>query len=130
MKSKAKTATGTENSTGPRLSALKGGDANCVVSKGTTIEGDFLSSENIRLDGGVNGQLKCEKRLVVGETGRVEGKVEAAEAVIMGQVKGNVSVSGTLHLMGTAKIEGDISAHFLTVEEGAAYNGKCQVGGQ
>lgn len=112
----------------PRGAAPKGSDANCVVAKGTRIEGDFSSTENIRLDGIVVGQLKCERRLVVGEAGRIEGKVTAAEAVVMGNIKGDVSVNGTLQLMGTARIEGDIQAKFLVVEEGAAYIGNCRVG--
>ena len=112
----------------PRSVPLKGSDANCVVAKGTRIEGDFISSENIRLDGTVVGQLKCERRLVIGETGKVEGKVISSEAVVMGHVKGDVQISGTLHLMTTARIEGDIRAKSLKVEEGAAYFGKCLVG--
>ena len=111
-----------------RPATLKSSDANCVVAKGTRIEGDFSSVESIRLDGIVIGQLKCERRLVIGEAGRVEGNVTASETVVMGHIKGDVMVSGTLHLMGTAQIEGDIQAKFLVVEEGAAYAGKCLVG--
>jgi cytoskeletal protein CcmA (bactofilin family) len=105
-------------------------DGNCVVSKGTLIEGGFSSAENIRLDGRVQGTLKCDKRLVIGEAGQVAGEVNAAEAVIMGTVLGNVAIAGSLHLTATAKIEGDITAKLLTVDEGAVYNGKCQIGGK
>jgi cytoskeletal protein CcmA (bactofilin family) len=111
-------------------SSARASDGNCVVSKGTLIEGGFASSENIRLDGRVSGTLKCEKRLVIGEAGRVDGQVTAAEAVIMGAVMGDVIISGSLHLMNTAKIQGDITAKFLVVDEGAVYNGKCQIGGK
>ncbi|MCB0564714.1 MAG: polymer-forming cytoskeletal protein [Phaeodactylibacter sp.] len=112
----------------PRPATMKSSDANCVVSKGTRIEGDFSSAESIRLDGVVIGQLKCEQRLVIGEAGRVEGNVKASETVVMGHIKGDVVVSGTLHLKGTAQIEGNIQAKFLVVEEGATYVGKCLVG--
>ena len=113
-----------------RQASLKGGEGNCVVSPGTRIDGGFTSSENIRLDGVVSGELRCDRRLVIGEAGRVEGKVTAAEAVIMGSIHGDVIISGSLHLMGTARIEGDIRASLLIVEEGAVYNGKCQIGGK
>lgn len=114
----------------PSPAAVKSSDANCLVSPGARFEGDFSSSENIRIDGAVVGQIRCERKLVIGEEGRVEDKVISAETVVMGRIKGNVEVSGTLQLMGTAHIEGDIQAKFLVVEEGAAYNGKCQVSGK
>lgn len=126
-----KPKTKVEHKVEPQRAALpKGSDANCVVSKGTRIEGDFASAESVRLDGVVVGQLKCDKRLVIGEAGSVEGKVVAADAVVMGHIKGDLLVSGTLQLTGTARIEGDIQAKSLSVEEGAAYHGKCQVGGK
>lgn len=113
-----------------RQAALKGGEGNCVVSSGTKIEGGFASSENIRLDGALVGELRCDRRLVIGEAGLIEGKVTAAEAVIMGRIVGDVAVAGALHLMATARIEGDISAGSLIVDEGARYNGRCQISGK
>ena len=130
MLTKNKTSTKADKAESPRQAGVKGSDANCVVSKGTRVEGDFASTESIRLDGAVTGQLKCDRRLVIGEEGSVQGKVIAADAVIMGRIKGDVVISGTLHLMGSAHIEGDIHTKFLVVEEGAAYIGKCQVDGK
>lgn len=124
MKSKPKSE---KNSNGKGHLA-KSTDANCVIAAGTHIEGDFSSTENVRLDGILRGTLKCDHRLVIGEKGRVEGEVSAAEAVIMGQITGNLTVAGSLQLKSTAKIDGDITAKYLVVEEGAAYNGQCKVG--
>ena len=126
---KAKPKKTIESSLNGKSPSLKTSDANCVVSTGTHIEGDFSSAENVRLDGSLKGTFKCEKRLVVGEKGRVEGQVQAADAVILGQIDGDIVVNGTLHLRSTAKINGDISTKYLIVDEGAAYNGQCKVGG-
>jgi cytoskeletal protein CcmA (bactofilin family) len=115
-------------SNGKNNAPLRGVDTNCVVSSGTRVEGDFTATENVRLDGSLKGTLKCEKRLVIGQNGQVEGEVHASEAVIMGSVNGNVKIDGSLHLQSTARIEGDIAAKYLIVEEGAAYNGQCKVG--
>ena len=105
-----------------------GNALNCVLSKGTKIEGQFNSTESIRLDGIVTGNVYCEKKLVLGETGRVEGKIDAKDAVIMGHVVGELVVEEVLHLNSTANIEGDITAKRMTVEEGARYNGACKIG--
>ncbi|HMO38720.1 MAG TPA: polymer-forming cytoskeletal protein [Saprospiraceae bacterium] len=102
--------------------------ANCVVAKGTKIEGNFRSPENIRLDGTVVGEVRCDKKLVMGEGSLVEGKIFAQDAVVMGAVKGDVQITETLHLQGTAKIEGNITAKAMIVDEGAVFNGDCKVG--
>ena len=59
--------------------------ASCVITQGTKIKGNFRSNENIRLDGEVNGEVKCEQKLVIGEQGVVNGKVFAKESVILGK---------------------------------------------
>ncbi len=108
---------------------LRNDEASCIVATGTSIEGDFRSEENIRLDGRVKGTVRCAKRLVVGEKGLVEGDVRAATAVVAGKVLGDLTVEGALQLTGTARIEGEITAKLMTVDEGALYNGVCKIGG-
>lgn len=105
-----------------------GSGSNCVIAKGTKIEGNFHSAENLRLDGVIIGEVKCDHKLVMGEQSRIEGKVKAAEAVIMGTIKGDISVSGTLQLQSTAHIEGNIISKYMIVEEGAKFRGECKIG--
>lgn len=106
-----------------------GSAANCVVAKGTKIEGNFRSPENIRMDGVIIGEVRCDKKLVMGEDSMVDGKVFAQDAVIMGTVKGDIAITETLHLQNTAKIQGNITAKFMIVDEGAVFNGDCKIGG-
>lgn len=103
--------------------------ANCVVAKGTKIEGNFRSPENIRMDGMTVGEVRCDKKLVMGEESIVEGKVFAQDAVVMGTVRGDINITETLHLQATAKIQGNIITKYLVVDEGAVFNGDCKVSG-
>ena len=100
----------------------------CVMTNGTTTEGKFRATENVRLDGLLKGEMKCDKRLVMGEKGKVEGNIETVDAVIMGTVDGELKVSGSLTLKGTAIVRGVITAKFMIVEEGAQYFGDCNIG--
>lgn len=100
----------------------------CVVAAGTTIEGKFASTENVRLDGKVKGEVKCSLRLVMGETGKVEGNVRTKDGIIMGTVEGELIAEGSLHLKATALIRGTITAKTLIVDEGAKYVGECKIG--
>lgn len=100
----------------------------CAIAKGTKIEGNFQSAENIRLDGAVVGEVRCDKKLVMGEGSRLEGKVFANDAVIMGQVEGDLTVAGVLHLTASARVKGNITTRHLIVDEGAQYEGQCKAG--
>ncbi len=99
-----------------------------VVAKGTSIEGKFACTENVRLDGAVNGEVRVDKRLVMGDGSSVQGNIYARDAAIKGRIKGDVHVKEALHLMDTAVIEGNISARTMIVDEGARYNGSCKIG--
>ena len=106
------------------------GDAglNCVIAPGTKIEGDFTTTENVRIDGSVVGHIKCDRKLVLGKNANVEGTLTAAEAVLMGTVVGDVTVGGLLKLEGTAVVKGDIVAKKIIVDEGAKYDGISKIG--
>ena len=100
----------------------------CIIAKGTVIDGKITSTENMRIDGKINGQVVCDKRLVMDAGGVVEGDVQAGESTIKGRVVGTVTVKDTLHLLESSFIKGDIKAKKLHVEEGAKYDGKCLIG--
>lgn len=109
--------------------ASKESSETCVIAAGTSIEGKFSSSENVRLDGLIKGEVKCSQRLVMGESGKVEGNVRTKDAVIMGSIEGELVAEGSLHLKSTAIIRGTIQAKTMTVDEGAKYVGECKIGG-
>ena len=104
--------------------------SSCVISKGTIIEGKFKTTENIRLDGAIIGEVQSEKKIVMGETGRIEGIVHCNESAIKGKIDGEITVNGLLHLLSTAYIKGKIRAKKMIVDEGASYNGECLIGDQ
>jgi len=102
---------------------------NCVIAKGTSIEGDFNTSENVRIDGTIKGNIRCDKKLVLGKSARVAGKIQAKEAVVMGEIQGDILIDGLLRLEGSSLIKGDITAQRIIVEEGARYDGISKIGG-
>jgi cytoskeletal protein CcmA (bactofilin family) len=106
----------------------KEGSATTVIAKGTTLEGKFICNENVRLDGNIHGEVRVDKRFVMGDTSYVQGNIHARDAAIKGKIKGDIFVKEALHLMDTAVIEGNISAKTMIVEEGARYNGSCKIG--
>ena len=99
-----------------------------VIAKGTVIEGKFHCTDNVRLDGAIHGEVKVDKRFVMGDSSYVKGNIVARDAAIKGKIKGDVHVKEALQLLDTAEIEGNITAKTMVVEEGARYNGSCKIG--
>ena len=94
-----------------------------VIAQGTIINGDFSTNENLRIDGSIIGNVKCEKRLVIGDKGMINGKIEAAEIAINGKMLGEAISKGIISLGPKSVAEGKIQAIALTVDEGAIFNG-------
>lgn len=100
-----------------------------IIGAGTSIEGDVISSGDIRIDGSLKGTLKTRGKLVVGPSGNVEGEVTCQNADISGNIRGKVNVTELLSLKGTAKLSGEISTGKLAIEPGADFSGSCSMGG-
>ena len=96
---------------------------------GTSLEGSIKSDSDIRIDGTVKGNIHCNAKLIIGPTGRVEGQVKCANAVIEGHFEGTLQVAELLNVRETAKISGDIQTSKLIVQAGAAFNVNCVIGG-
>jgi cytoskeletal protein CcmA (bactofilin family) len=59
---------------------------------------------------------------------KIAADVLAGNAVIGGEIQGNLKISGHLILQSTAKVLGDIVCTVLRVEDGAQFSGKCVMG--
>lgn len=96
-----------------------------VIGEGTVIEGNLNSKGDIRIDGKVKGVLNSNSKVVLGNSGMIEGDVFAKSADISGHVKGNINIKETLYLKASARVFGDIQTGKLVIESGSEFNGKC-----
>lgn len=96
-----------------------------LIGQGTTFDGDLTSAETIRIDGVINGNCSCEKKLILSSEGQVKGNITAQSVIISGRVDGDITVQGKLELLSTGKIAGNIVAGSLVIDEGASFDGRC-----
>ncbi len=99
-----------------------------IIAAGTVIKGDIQSDGNIRVDGSVIGTLNCKGKVVLGNTGRIEGEVVCQNANLSGEAKVKITVSELLMLQSTAKLFGEIITGKLGIEPGAIFSGTCKMG--
>lgn len=99
-----------------------------LISSGTKIVGDIISEGDIRIDGQLKGNISSKGRLVIGESGTIEGEIECANIEISGIVKGRIHAADLLSMKASATIVGDIVAGKLSVEPGSVFTGSCKMG--
>lgn len=93
------------------------------VAKGTKIEGEVRCETDIRLDGSLIGLLIAKAKVVLGQTGLIDGDVICVDADVSGTIMGTLKVRGLLHLKSTAVITGTIKTKKLVIDPGAVFNG-------
>lgn len=96
-----------------------------LIGAGTTIKGEVDSSGDIRIDGKLIGPVKSKGKIIVGDTGVVEGEIYCQNADIFGKVDAKIKVDELLSLKSTAKLTGEISSDKLSIEPGAVFTGTC-----
>ncbi len=103
--------------------------AETVVGPSVKIQGDLNSEGNIKIEGQVAGKVQTSQSVFVMPGAKIAADVLAGNAMIGGDVQGNLKISGHLVLQGTAKITGDITCQVLRIEDGAQFSGKCSMNG-
>jgi len=98
-----------------------------VIATAMRVEGDLKSSGNIRIDGLVSGKVHTSQDLMIGPSAQVEADLIAANALIAGVVKGNVTIKNSLTIAETGRILGNISCTRLEIKHGASFVGNCRM---
>lgn len=102
-----------------------------TIAQGTTITGDIVSDGDFRIEGTIQGNIKTPGKVVIGDTGVINGNLHGANADIEGKISGKLVLTDTLSLKASAYVEGEVEVGKLAVEPGATFNATCVMrGGQ
>ena len=94
-----------------------------AISADLKVVGNLESAGDIRVDGTVVGDINS-RSLTVGEGAHVEGSITAEKVRICGKLTGQVTAA-SVSIAATAVMNGDITYQVLSIEEGAALEGRC-----
>lgn len=102
-------------------------EADSVIGSDLSIEGQSISircAGLLRINGSISADLHS-RRLIVGQSGQVQGSINAEEVNIYGRVGGAIN-GGRVVLHSTAHVEGDIHSRSLSIEDGASFDGRSR----
>ena len=99
-----------------------------ILSTDVEIKGNVKFTNDLIIDGRIEGQIISDGNLTVGENARLKAEVKTGSVTVYGKVHGNITVNGHVELRATAEVVGDIKAKTLSIEAGAIFVGKSTVG--
>jgi len=107
-----------------------GGDGalNGYIDKGSQVRGDLTFDEGFRIDGRFEGKIRSDSELVIGETAEVSADIEVGRLSVNGSLKGTVKAGERVELLSKARVFADIATPVLRIEDGAMFQGSCQMG--
>lgn len=98
-----------------------------IIGKGNVINGDFLAKNSVRLDGQIEGNVVVEGLLVIGSAGKITGNVEAAAAIVGGEVTGDIIAPDKIEITETARVIGNLRTNVIVVDEKAIFQGQLDM---
>lgn len=98
-----------------------------LVGSNTLFTGNIEAEGAVRVDGKVKGDIKVTGDVYIGDRASITGCIDAANVHLSGTVEGNISAKGILKILSTAKLYGDIKVNSFVADEGAFFQGKCNM---
>lgn len=102
-------------------------DAETIIGASIKVKGNFNGQGDIVIEGFLEGSLKTEANVFIGEKAKVNANIEANEALINGEISGNIKIKNYLAIGKTAKIMGDVQCGEISIERGASITGQIIV---
>jgi cytoskeletal protein CcmA (bactofilin family) len=121
---------GTVQPTGParttvgQTSSPTRGSGSATIGPSIKIKGDVTGDEDLIIQGRIDGTVNLKKHNVtVGPEGRVKANIFGRSVIIDGEVEGDLQGEEQIVLRRTAKVQGNIAAPRVTLEDGATFRG-------
>jgi cytoskeletal protein CcmA (bactofilin family) len=106
--------------------------AAACISQGIRIKGEVTGSEDLFVDGVVEGKLSLTTNccLTVGPNGSVKADLSAREIIVRGKVEGKITARDKVELWSTGQVTGEVHTDRLAIEDGALLRGRVEAGKQ
>ena len=98
-----------------------------LLSRGVSIKGTVKFSDELAIDGEVEGTIESSGMLTIGEHATIRGDIRSKSVKVKGTVEGNIFATERCELQAGCTLQGDIEAPRLVVDENATFLGSAKV---
>ena len=100
-----------------------------TIGRSIAINGEVKGDEDLLIQGRVDGSVTLKQHAVtVGPEGEVKADIGARVITVEGTVEGNLSALEQVILRGSARVQGNITAPRVVLEDGARFRGGVDMG--
>src|SRR5689334_14692010 len=86
------------------------------IGKSVVIKGELTASEDLVIDGTVEGKIELRKNvLTIGPGGRIHADIVAKSTVVEGQVTGNITSTERVDIRDGGSLDGDLSSPRISI---------------
>lgn len=104
-----------------------GGDC-AVIGRSIEINGDLRGGEDLRIEGDVSGTVELRNNsLTIGKEGKVKADLYAKAIAVDGEIKGDLYATERVSVHVNARVQGNIIAPRVSIEEGAHFKGSIEM---
>ncbi len=100
-----------------------------ILAQGCKFDGKVVATGTFRIEGEFTGDIATPDNLIIGKSGVVNAAVKVKNAIIGGQLYGNIVAENKIELQSGSHVEGDIKTKRLVIDEGVFFEGNCSMGG-
>lgn len=105
-----------------------GTEKSTMIGRGISISGDVKADSNLRVEGLIEGHnVQSSQDVEIAESGRVIANVSAKVVRIAGEVTGDISGSEKVMISRSGKVQGNIVAPRVQLEDGALFRGSIDM---
>lgn len=99
-----------------------------VIGSSIHINGDLRGDEDLRIEGNVSGTVELRNSvLTIGKEGKVKAGVFAKAIAVDGETKGDLYATDKVSVHVNARVQGNIIAPRVSIEEGAHFKGSIEM---
>lgn len=105
----------------------RGEKLDTIIGNGAGFSGNLKVEGALRVDGRVDGEINVQGDIIIGKTAFIQAAIKGRNAIVAGEVHGDISLEGKLELDKTGKLFGDIEVAKLVIHEGALFQGNSRM---
>ena len=112
------------------MSKINFQNVHTMIGAYARIDGPVKLREGIIIYGQVHGDIVTDGPVRVAQNALVQGNISGSHIRIGGTVVGNIAADGQVILGKKCILKGDIIYRKLLIEDGAQFEGKCDIAGR
>ena len=116
------------NAQEPRVSEEPTVTTSTYIDEGCELSGSLKFNETVKVDGRIEGDVVCQKAIIIGEPASVHSKLVCESIDIFGELQGEIDAKRMVRIHKSARVTAQIKTDGIVIEKGSRFKGLIEVG--